>query len=352
MDEWPHRLRPAEDDSERTRLADPSSPGVSTTMTTPPRRFFIRNRDNLAQILVEGCVWSNGGISTIYHPCPWIESSSTARTRALATERWLAHPYPEDIANLEDLAASVWGELDWLDKSDEELVGIVERAQANINSAWQEAHAAMTADIFEPRPLLDWRDPVAVVREQRSSRGLDDLSGNESGSDKAEEDSEKLRRIEEHSFAPGTVIFAEPVFDSEGVLEKVVLTSRMNGTRPVGIVDRSGQISSRGFIREPFHGFDVGQAHFEEAMAEGDRRIALTRNVGQAHFGPEKGVVVSENFGGVLFGDFRSQAQIAKDEADSSISAPPSPGPIPVPTEGAAEPVDPPQGSAGSWLLP
>jgi len=371
MDEWPHRLRPAEDDSEDAPVVSTTSSGVSTGMNTP-RRFLIRNRDNLAQILVEGVVWSHGGVSTVLHSAPWFKDSR-GLSEALPEE--LGLPHPHNLSQLENLAAAAWGELDWLDKTDEELQAAAQ-AQADLAAAaWKEATESVHEDVR--RQLgLDWRDPVAVAREQRvkySFTGDSEIkadSRNESGSDKAEEDSEPV-------FAPGTVVFAKPILDADDELEKVVLTSTPTGN-PVGIVGRDGKIKTAGFASsfEPFHGFDVGQAHFA----------------------PATGITLSENFEGVLFGDFRSIDQIEEEAALEDIAAswkwlngatltvatgelprdvialllghdpwaevivgkdttingmlgdlvfrpygPSSPGPIPVPTEGAAEPVDPPQ---------
>lgn len=134
---------------------------------TYPRRFVIRNRDDLAQILVEGCQWSNGGISTLYHEVPWVKSSNGIH-RALSGVS-MDFDYPGNVEQVENLAAAIWGELHWLDMTNEEVEAAAAKAQEEITAAWTQARAEMNQIFFGAR--RPWGGAGHHVRARRGAGG-------------------------------------------------------------------------------------------------------------------------------------------------------------------------------------
>jgi hypothetical protein len=264
-----------------------------------PRRFLIRSRDNLAQILAEGVVWSNGGVSTVRHPCRWFKDS---RGLALALPEELGLPTPQNLAQLENLAAAVWGELDWLDKSEEEIAAAAAQAQAKIDEAWRDAQVDMHKILFAARKL-DWRDPVAVAQEQRTSRGLDEVSGNEPA---PEEDSElPFVGYRVAQAAPGDFLISGDFSAQQAAQDEEDIDTLKSWwphrTLTVHIPEPSRLLSTLLLGHDPWAEVIVG-----------------------------KDTTINGMLGDLVFRPY----------------GPSSSEPVPVPAEGAAEPVDPPQGPA------
>lgn len=212
---------------------------------TLPRRFIVRDRDDHTRILLEGCQWSNGGISTLYHEVPWAKSTN-GLFRALAD-----HPssfdFPGNVEQVEILAATIWGELHWLDKSDEELRAAAQ-AQADLASAaWTKARDEMHEIFFGAR--RPWGEPVRVVEDANADVPIaGDFSAGE-----PEEDSENEsggRRF----FEPGTVVYVDDEYH---------ITSSQTGI-PVGIIGEDGEIAQHGQVI----GFVPSLALFEQVAAQ------------------------------------------------------------------------------------
>lgn len=116
---------------------------------TYPRRFVIWDRDHLDRILVEGCQWTNGGISTLLHGAPWAKATN-GMNRALVGIV-TGFEYPGNVEEVETLAATCWGEVHWLDKTDAEIEAATAKAAEDTKAAWQEVQAAMTDINFGAR---------------------------------------------------------------------------------------------------------------------------------------------------------------------------------------------------------
>lgn len=209
---------------------------------TLPRRFIVRDRDDHTRILLEGCQWSNGGISTLYHEVPWAKSTS-GLFRALAD-----HPssfdFPGNVEQVEILASTIWGELHWLDMTTEEIEDAAAKAHEEIAAAWTQARAEMNEIFFGAR--RPWGEPITPV-EEPVVEGTDVRIG------APEEDSENEsggRRF----FEPGTVVYVDDEYH---------ITSSQTGI-PVGIIGEDGEIAQHGQVI----GFVPSLALFEQVAAQ------------------------------------------------------------------------------------
>ena len=210
-----------------------------------PRRFLIVDRDDPSFVMLEGIVWQDGTIGMHGHAVPRMAHPATAGLRAA-----LGKDYSREIVNPSELdfgAASAWGSVVWLDKTPDEIEAAAAQAQADIVAAFEEARSDFQQIFFGARrswgmvyaePVYGEEDPDESIAEYTARRLREDAEEVEPEPD---EDSENER------FAPGTMVFAEPVFDGEEIVS-VALTATPNDSGPIGVVIPDGTIATSGIV--------------------------------------------------------------------------------------------------------